>query len=146
MSSMKTSTPSTSRNSTGDTEREPLVEVPSHGRDEGGVHRRVPVQWNLPKPTGGILQGENARVCQPRQDVLNGGQDIPLPLYCGVQAFRRSTQILTSPFFFGTRTMGAHHSVGSLTSSMTPHCSILSSSALTLGKRGADTRLAVLTL
>ena len=57
-------------------------------------------------------------------------------------SFFRSTQILTSPFFFRTVTIGAHHSVGSVTGSMMPASTILASSPLTFCSRGNGTRRA----
>ena len=59
-----------------------------------------------------------------------------LSLLTALFNFRRSTQIRTCPDFLGAGTMGAHHSVGSVTFSMTPSASILSSSSLTGFMRG----------
>ena len=58
-------------------------------------------------------------------------------------SFVRSTHIQTFPSALGTTTIGAHHSVGSSTREMTPCCSILSSSSLTLGNIGSATRRGV---
>ena len=51
----------------------------------------------------------------------------------------RSTHILTFPFFLGTTTIPAHHSVGSVTLEITPAFSILSSSSATCDRRGRGT-------
>ena len=56
----------------------------------------------------------------------------------------RSTQILSLPLLFCTGTMGAHHSVGSVTLSMIPASSIRLSSSSTFGIKGKAILLAVL--
>ncbi len=58
----------------------------------------------------------------------------------------RLTHIFTYPLFLGTGTIGAHHSVGSVISSITPHFTILSYSAFALGSKGTDSLLAVVTV
>ena len=50
------------------------------------------------------------------------------------------TQILTFPFGFGTTTIPAHHSVGSVTSVITPILTIRSISSFTFGSSGTATR------
>ena len=54
-------------------------------------------------------------------------------------SFVRSTHRQTFPFALGTTTNPAHHSVGCSTRSVTPSCSICSSSSLTRGRRGIVT-------
>ena len=59
-------------------------------------------------------------------------------------SFFKSTHILTFPFFFMTGTIGAHHSVGSVTFSMIPSRSMRMSSSSTFGSMGNGTRRGVL--
>ena len=58
-------------------------------------------------------------------------------------SFVKSTQIRSLSLGFGTTTMPAHHSVGSLILVITPMLSILSNSFLTLGLSGSATHLGV---
>ena len=51
----------------------------------------------------------------------------------------RSTQIQIAPFFLGTMTMPAHHSVGWSTREITPRDSILSNSCWTLARNASGT-------
>ena len=56
----------------------------------------------------------------------------------------KSTQILSFPYLLYSGTMGAHHSVGSVTLLMIPAFSIHLSSSLTLGIKGKAILLVVL--
>ena len=58
----------------------------------------------------------------------------------------KSTQIRTVPFFFGTGTIGAHHSVASCTGIITSFLTMRSNSAFTCFNRGSEIRLAQLIL